>query len=289
MGRRPKSTRTAETPPGEPGIPLSNPLSRNPFVGEPGVPSGNPFSSNPFASGSGVPSGNPFADPPLRLYTGRQFVLLANDGLAEGQNLMKDKGGLKLRVSDEEAPQETELEEGEAVVFKTLGVAVCNAEPDQTAALARAAGSREAVQIVEPERYVFHAAMDAAWLRGYRDAVDHLCGRLLDEAGEAAMPSPAAVAFAAGMSWGVAVTLAGQSRFTGNGVNLAVLDTGVDLAHPDLQGRVADSASFIQGEAVQDGHGHGTHCCGVACGPAQPAGWRAMAWRPAPSCMSARC
>jgi subtilisin family serine protease len=57
---------------------------------------------------------------------------------------------------------------------------------------------------------------------------------------------------------------------TGRSACVAVLDTGVDLAHPDLAPRLAEdwrAASFVPGETVQDGHGHGTHCVGVVGGP----------------------
>jgi subtilisin family serine protease len=49
-----------------------------------------------------------------------------------------------------------------------------------------------------------------------------------------------------------------------------VLDTGLDLQHPDFAGRSITSQSFIPGQAVQDGHGHGTHCIGTALGPKCP-------------------
>jgi subtilisin family serine protease len=51
---------------------------------------------------------------------------------------------------------------------------------------------------------------------------------------------------------------------------VAVLDTGIDLGHPDFAGRTVVARSFIAGQAVQDGHGHGTHCIGTAAGPKQP-------------------
>ncbi len=48
----------------------------------------------------------------------------------------------------------------------------------------------------------------------------------------------------------------------GFGARVSVNDTGVDTTHPDLPVPVA-SASFIDGETVEDGHGHGTHTSGT--------------------------
>ncbi|MEU7456745.1 S8 family serine peptidase [Streptosporangium roseum] len=52
----------------------------------------------------------------------------------------------------------------------------------------------------------------------------------------------------------------------GAGVKVAVLDTGVDAKHPDLADRIVDSRSFIPGQEVQDGHGHGTHVASTIAG-----------------------
>ena len=59
---------------------------------------------------------------------------------------------------------------------------------------------------------------------------------------------------------------------TGCGVRVAVLDTGIDLRHPDFATRALVgrcSRSFVPGESVQDGNGHGTHCAGIVGGPAE--------------------
>jgi len=52
-----------------------------------------------------------------------------------------------------------------------------------------------------------------------------------------------------------------RNRVTGRGIKVAVLDTGY-TAHPALPKPIA-SRSFISGQSVEDGNGHGTHCCGT--------------------------
>lgn len=57
----------------------------------------------------------------------------------------------------------------------------------------------------------------------------------------------------------------GYQRYTGKGISVAVLDTGIDLTHPDFRGKLAqnNAISFVDNESVIDGNGHGTHCAGT--------------------------
>ncbi|ACU38050.1 S8 family serine peptidase [Actinosynnema mirum] len=53
---------------------------------------------------------------------------------------------------------------------------------------------------------------------------------------------------------------------TGAGAKVAVLDTGVDAAHPDLAGAVVESANFSDSADAGDRDGHGTHVASTITG-----------------------
>lgn len=53
----------------------------------------------------------------------------------------------------------------------------------------------------------------------------------------------------------------------GRGIDIAVVDTGIDNDHPDLRGKVAKQRNFVtdpETNRAEDDNGHGTHVSGIA-------------------------
>ena len=66
-------------------------------------------------------------------------------------------------------------------------------------------------------------------------------------------------------TWGIEAMGAHTSPFTGSGIRVAVLDTGIDDKHPAFAGVNLIKKDFT-GEGNGDVHGHGTHCAGIIFG-----------------------
>jgi len=79
--------------------------------------------------------------------------------------------------------------------------------------------------------------------------------------------SPDAEVEAAGQTWGSGVERikAVSKTNKGAGVNVAVIDTGIDLTHPDLAANIVGGKNCSQGGAknYDDVKGHGTHVAGI--------------------------
>jgi subtilisin family serine protease len=161
------------------------------------------------------------------------------------------------------------LPRGNHLMLSRVGVAVVDPLPEQEEALQRLAAQEDAVAALEPERIVRAVRQDtlSGYLRGWRDAVDALAAKLIEE------PPPARATAAAAplATWGLFATKVLNSRFSGAGLKVCVLDTGLDLTHPDFAGRPIVTQNFVGDNAqFHDGVGHGTHCVGTAAGPLHP-------------------
>jgi Subtilase family len=80
----------------------------------------------------------------------------------------------------------------------------------------------------------------------------------LAHGGEASAERPTA-------SWGIEAVGGTGSTLTGEGVTVAVLDTGIDRTHAAFDGVELEEKDFT-GEGDGDGNGHGTHCAGTIFG-----------------------
>ncbi len=193
--------------------------------------------------------------------TGRYLVLLPEGEESSGMTALRSSTG--TGDIDDSA-------------VSNLGVAVVDINPNQLQSLNAAVAGSQPILAAEPEQIMYAiegpviSGETAKYLKGYKDGVTNLVDNL---SGGGATPEPelATSAFSDGTAtWGLQATKVLDSSYSGAGIKVAVLDTGLDLNHPDFAGRTITERSFISGEAVQDGNGHGTHCIGTSCGPLNP-------------------
>lgn len=193
--------------------------------------------------------------------TGRYLVLLPEEDVRSGVRALTDSTG--VRDIDDSA-------------LSNIGVAVVALDPNQVQSLNAAVVGSQPILAAEPEQIMYAIAGNeistdtANYLQGYKEAITHLVDNLSNGI---VIPGQqlATAAFTDGAAtWGLQATKVISSRYSGVGVKVAVLDTGLDLTHPDFAGRSITPKSFITGEDVQDLQGHGTHCIGTACGALNP-------------------
>lgn len=225
--------------------------------------------------------------------TGRYLVTLDADRAAEGYDLVAavlQGVGIRTYGTLPAGNQQdfAGIEDDENIYFEQLGIIVAKPAPTEgNALLALADAEGSPVRAVEKERFRFALAensasdsgaheaftvVDTAYLLGFRDGVNAAVQAALGQTAETkATPCPdSKKPVPANVSEAVAATAAHVSPSTGAAIRVAVLDTGVDMLHPDLIHCIKLTRSFVPGHDVQDRHGHGTHCIGLVAGPSQP-------------------
>jgi subtilisin family serine protease len=65
-----------------------------------------------------------------------------------------------------------------------------------------------------------------------------------------------------------------DAGYRGAGVDVAVLDTGIDETHPDLAGRIVEAQNFTDAPDTSDNLGHGTHVASTIVGSGAASGGR---------------
>jgi len=208
------------------------------------------------------------------LQTGR-YVITYKEGAGEAASEGLKSMGLRTADSRDFADQAfeiTDVGDADALVLSEIGVAVVTSPGMDSAGLGVQAelSSDSPIEAIEPEYFVFADQEPAEYLRGFLRATEAIIGdigmdhELEDEESDVD-------AQVLGATWGLAACRVPHSVRTGAGMRVAVLDTGMDLGHPDFAGRPFVTNTFV-GQPVQDLHSHGTHCIGTSCGPRAPVG-----------------
>ena len=206
------------------------------------------------------------------LETGRYLLTYKESAGEAGLQSLKAQGfrTADARDFDAQAVDIEDVGDAEALNFPEIGVVLVSGQAFQARGMRLDAeiATDSPVQVVEPEYFVFTDDPTADYLRGFLRATETIAKDLGGAVAVEAEPPEAQVA---GATWGLAACKVPQSLRSGAGIKVAVLDTGMDLGHPDFAGRTFVRKSFV-GQPVQDLHSHGTHCIGTACGPQAPAG-----------------
>ena len=215
--------------------------------------------------------------------TGRYIITFKEGGLETGVKTLQQRHSFQMADARDYLEQAVNLQDAaqvDVLSFPEIGVAVMSGEAAATRNLMSAdAADDDAIESIDPEYFVFSSVVNPRdYLLGAMSALrtvhEDLVGDEEQESpdsGRAPSEPDPTQPNVAGITWGLSACRVPSSRFTGAGIKVAILDTGLDLGHPDFAGRRIVSTSFV-GEPVMDLHGHGTHTAGTACGPLAPAG-----------------
>lgn len=208
------------------------------------------------------------------LKTGRYIVTYKEGATEQGAEQLQSLGiqAADAREFSDQAVSLDSVAGADALMLPELGIAIVSGPvfEERGFGVESEIASDSPIEAIEPETFVFAAGAAQDYLRGFRRATETIAADLAETADMAADELDFS-AEAIGATWGLAACRVPQSTRSGAGIRVAVLDTGMDLGHPDFAGRSFTSKSFV-GQPVQDLHGHGTHCIGTACGPKAPAG-----------------
>ena len=208
--------------------------------------------------------------------TGRYLVTFKEGASDAAVKQLQASSGLRMAHARDFNAQAVVLEEAgdaDAIVLPEINVALVSGPAAAERSLARSlsvASDDDPFQSVDPEYFVFATATNPAdYMKGVLQTAQMIARELgLDEA---RLAEPDVTAEVLGATWGLSACRVPQSSRDGNGIKVAVLDTGFDLGHPEFAGRTITAGSFV-GQPPQDMHGHGTHCVGTSAGPSAPPG-----------------
>ncbi len=183
-------------------------------------------------------------DDPNPLFTGRYLLILkeGRSNVLKTTRMLESKWGFTVANTADfvrETLSESKIRSANALFYNELGIALLGSDKTLVDRLI----TPGADYLIEPEKVVY-------------------------------IPDDLPEEEEKRSTWGIRLTGADRSPYSGKGVRVAIIDTGFDLSHPYFSERVITSESFVPDETIEDHHGHGTHCVGIACGSDDSEGMR---------------
>ena len=208
------------------------------------------------------------------LETGRFIVTLKEAAGPQGLKSFSTQG-MRMADSRDFKNQAVELEslgDADGLYFDEIGCVLISgsAAKERSIGVQMELASDSPVSVIEPEYFAFALGDSSEFLRGFLKATETISKEIGDFGNQE--ETDEAETLVLGNTWGLIACRVPTSPRSGIGIKVAVLDTGMYLTHPDFAGRPVISQSFIAGQPVMDGNGHGTHCIGTACGLRTPFG-----------------
>ena len=206
--------------------------------------------------------------------TGRYLVTFKEGALKEGAQALRARG-LRLANARDFAGQSFSIQDvagADGVVLPEIGVALIASAPFTARGMSiqEEIAYDSPIESIDPEHFVFVYSADD-YLRGFARAAEVIARDLGQTANLELMERDEESVQVLGATWGLVKCKVPPSTRSGAGIKVAVLDTGMDLGHPDFAGRPVVSQTFVD-QPVQDLNSHGTHCVGTSCGPLSPSG-----------------
>jgi len=194
----------------------------------------------------------------------RHIVLIQEEPSKKTFTSMKKELGTTLISSEElssTVKASTILNAGEGVYYKNLGIAVLpNMEEAQ---LIKATSSKSSIMYWEKER-IFYPVGELEQIEAMKETLSLLSLQILtlEDTLKQNIAKPWDEA-----TFGLNAIALKESKYTGKGINICILDTGLYTQHPDFKQRNIIGKSFVNGENWDyDGNGHGTHVTGTSAG-----------------------
>lgn len=198
--------------------------------------------------------------------TGRYIVLLKDQ---QNTSLKKIERELEVSITSSEFLSKENrsyevIDQDNGVLYKNLGVLVVD-HMDEAQLKSAVKDKSNSIVYYEKEREFFQA--DELQLINELKKQSAGLAEKISELEKYVTSKPLPQKSFTEMEWGLQAIGLENTHYTGKGIDICILDTGLETSHPDFSSEEIEGKSFIDGEDWnRDPNGHGTHCAGIATG-----------------------